>query len=88
MTAGSGVDQLGIDPHLIAYPANTAMNEETNIEPVCHMADVQGLAFVDERGITGDDQEIGAFRQAGDQIIGHAIGKIFLFEIDAQIVKR
>jgi hypothetical protein len=46
---------------------------------------VDGLAFVDERRIPGDDEEPAQLGQRRDDVLADAVGKILLFRFAAHV---
>jgi hypothetical protein len=52
------------------------------------LLDIDGLAFVGKGGVSRDDEKRFGSRQSGNNVLDHAVGKIFLFRIDAHVVER
>ena len=88
MSAGGRLDELRIDSHSLSHPAYASVENEAHIKSLGCLANVERLVFVNESRVAGDDQEIGVFRQPGDQIVGHAIGEVVLVAVAAQVVER
>ena len=87
MRIGLSVDQLGVDPHLVAQAANAAFQHITHTELAADLPGVDPLVLKSESGIARDDDHIGEPRQIGRQILGDPIREILLFGIVAEICK-
>src|SRR6266404_4808572 len=48
---------------------------------------IDGLPFVGEARIAGDDEEPADAGEGGDDLLDHAVGEIFLFGVTAQILE-
>src|SRR5262249_16297396 len=48
---------------------------------------VNGATLVDEAGVSGDDKKRLAARQHRDDVLGDAIGKVFLFRVAGHILE-
>jgi hypothetical protein len=88
MAAGHGIDQLGIDPHLIAGAPHAALQHVADAELLGDLLDLHGRSFVSEHRVPCDDEQTGILGQIGDQIVRHSIHEIFLCGIAVQIVER
>ena len=53
-----------------------------------HLANVLRSVLVNEGGVAGNDEKIRVFGQLGDQIVGHAVGEVFLLRVSTQVVER
>ena len=86
--AGRGVDQLGGDAHAIAALAHAALQHVTHAEFARDALYVDRLALVGERRIARDDEEPAQLRQTGDDVLGNAVGEIFLLRVAAHVGER
>jgi hypothetical protein len=75
MRAGLGINQLGIDPDLIARTPYAPFQHIAHTEFVTDLLRIDRLVFVGERGIAGDHEHAGNPRQVSRQIIGDASAK-------------
>jgi hypothetical protein len=57
MCATLGIDELGVDPDLVAVALNAALQHIVDTEILPHLAHVDGLALVDHGRIAGDEGE-------------------------------
>src|SRR6185437_13892558 len=87
MRAAPGVDELARYAHAIARFAHAAFEHVANTELRADPFHVDRLAFVGEARIARDDVQFGQFRQAGDDVVGDAVGKIFLLRVAAHIAE-
>ena len=88
MSAGHRVDQLGADAQPLAGPAHAAFEHIANAELACDLPDIDGAALVDKGRVARDDEQPPDAGQAGDQVLGYAVGEIVLIGIAAHVVKR
>ena len=88
MSAGLRVDQLGCDPHAAGRFAHAAFEHVAHAELMADLLDVYGSALVGKGRISRDDKKPFESRKPGDDILDHAIGKIFLLGIAAHILER
>ena len=57
MAAGRDIVELSGDAHLVAALADTAFDHVPGAEFLSHLLDMDGLALVDERRVTRDDEK-------------------------------
>jgi len=77
--AGQSVDQLGRNAHPVAVSPHTAFEHVLNPQFFAHLLDLDRLAFVSERGVAGDHEEIRYLREGGDDLLRDAVTKELLF---------
>ena len=85
VAAGGCVDELGGDPDPAAGLAHAPFEHMAHAEALADLADVDVLALERESRIAGDDEELRELRQRGDDVLGNAVGEIFLFGIPAHV---
>src|SRR5271154_7346265 len=88
VAAGGDVVELGGDAYAIAALSHAALDEVTDAEFGCDLLHVRGLALIDERRISRDNEEPAQLRQCGDDVLTDAIGKILLFQVAAHVCER
>jgi hypothetical protein len=88
MRAGASVDQLLGDPHPVPGCANRPFEHIANAELAPDLLHIDGLPFVGEARIAGDDEEPADTGERRDDLLDHAVGKIFLLGIAAHIGER
>jgi hypothetical protein len=86
--AGRRVDQLSGETKPIAAAPYTAFDHVANTEFPPDAPDIDGCAFVSERGITRDYEQPTAARQRCDDVLGHTVGEVFLFRVSAHVGER
>jgi len=79
------IDQLRGDALASASLAHRAFEHITHAELASDLLHVDCLALVREARIAGDDEEPADARERGDDLIDHAVGKIFLLRVTAHI---
>src|SRR5262245_6677833 len=85
MSAGAAVYQLCGYPQPLAGTPQAALKHVADAEILGHLPDVNSTYFVDERRISGDHCETGEAAKRSDDVINHAIGKVVLLRIAAEI---
>ena len=88
MRAGLRFDQLRGDAQAIARLAHAAFQHIAHAEFAPDLPDVDGPALVDEARIARDHEQPFDPRQAGDDVLDHAVGEIFLLRIAAHVLER
>src|SRR5215469_1733578 len=88
MRAGGRVDQLTGDAYPAAGFAHRAFEHRTDAQLAADLLHVDGLAFVGEARIAGDDEEPAYAAERRHDLLAHAVDKIFLLGIPAYIAKR
>ncbi len=73
-----GVDELRVYPNLIAGAPHAPFEHITDAELTADLLRVERFAFIGKSGIAGDHKAAGNTREIGGQIVGNAVGKIFL----------
>jgi hypothetical protein len=87
MIAVGGVDQLARDTNAIVGFAHAALEDVPHAQLGGHVAHVDGLALVGERGVAGDDEEPSLSGETRDDVFGETIRKIFLVRIAAHVLE-
>ena len=88
MAAVQRVDQLGGDAHPVAALAHAAFQHILHAELLGHLAHVGRRALVGKARIAGDHKEPVEPRQRGDDVLGDAVGEIFLLGIARHVLER
>src|SRR5260370_40811829 len=83
--AGIGLDQLRGDPNSPARFAHAALEDVPYAQLLPDLLDIDGLAPVDKGRIAGDHREGAPAGEHRNDILGYAVGKIFLLRIAAKI---
>src|SRR5262245_47361177 len=87
MSAGDGVGELHKDADPVASATNATLQNVAYAEFSSDLAYVYRLAPVLERGIAGDDEQLGEPRQLGDDIVGNAAAEIVLALVAIEVVE-
>ena len=87
MVAGLAVDQLRGDAKPIACFADASFEHVAHAQLPGHLPDVWRSSFVLKRRIAGDYKKRTDAGQAGDNVPGNAVGKVFLVRIARQVVE-
>ena len=82
------LDQLRGYPHPIAGPAHAAFKHVADPQVTPDIGDADRAALVDEGGIARDHDQLREAGQRGEDVLGKAVGEIFLLGIAAQIGER
>ena len=85
MGAAPGVDELGVDPHLIAARLNRAFQHIAHAQILADRLGVDRLALVGKGGVARDDEAVADARESGGQFIGERVGEVVLRRIAAEI---
>ena len=85
MCSCRSVDQLPGNADSIASFAHTAFEHIANAKFTPDLLYVDGLAFVSKAGVSRDDEKRLGPRQAGNDVLDHAVGEIVLLRIGAQV---
>ena len=88
MRGGAALDKLPGDAQPVCGLANAAFQHVADAEFRGDLADVDRLALVGERGISGDDEQAGDLRQAGNQVFDEPVSEIFLLWVAAHVGER
>src|SRR6476660_5012997 len=81
MSARRGVDELPSDPHATTRLAHAAFEHVTDTQITSNLLDVDSLAFVGERRVTGDDEQRPKSGQSCYDVLHHPVGKKLLLGI-------
>src|SRR4051812_9656482 len=87
MGSSRRVDKLPRNPHAAACLANTAFEDIAHPKLSPHLLHVYCLPLVGEAPIAGDDEEPAHARQRGDNLLDHAIRKVLLVTVPAQVLE-
>ena len=88
MIAGFGVDQLYIDPEPVAAALYRALQRVADVQFAADPLHIDRFALEGECGVARDNERAGDARQVRGQAFGHAIDKIVLLGIAANIRER
>ncbi len=88
MTARRGLYQLAGNANAIARFPDASFQHIAHAQFASDPLDVDGLAFVGEARIAGDDEQGLEARQRGDDVINHAVREILLLRIAAHVLER
>ena len=88
MAAGRRVDQLRGQADASAGFADAAFQNVADTQFAAGLNHIDMTALINKGRVAGDHEHPAEFRQRGDQILGHAVGEIFLLGIAAQIGER
>src|SRR6516225_5359185 len=88
MRSGVRVDQLSGDADPIAALAHRAFEHVADTQFATDPLHVDVLALVGEARIAGGYKQPADAGEGGDDLLDHAVGKIFLLRVAAQIVER
>src|SRR5271165_951369 len=88
MRAGFGIDQLDVDPDLIAGSLDAPFENIANAQFAADLLGVDRLALVGESGVAGDHDAALDACDVGRQILGDAVREILLLRIVAEIGER
>ena len=76
------------DAQAVARLAHAPFQNIAHAEFAPDLPDIDGLALVGEARIAGDHEQPFDPRQAGDDVLDHAVGEIFLLRIAAHVLER
>src|SRR5262249_39768632 len=80
-------DQLSGDAYTTAGFAHRAFEHIADAQFAADLLHIDGLAFVREARVAGDNEEPADAGECGDDLLDHAVGEILLLRISAQIGK-
>ncbi len=83
-----GIDQLRGNAHTITALAHAALQHVAHAQFAGDALNVDRLALVGERRIARDDEEPAQLRQTSDDVLGNAVGEIFLLGVATHIGER
>src|SRR4030095_6337613 len=83
MGAGHRVNELSAYSRPAACGLHTALQQITHTKLAADLLDVDCLALVGERGVSGDHEQRLAPRQGGDDVFDQAVYKILLLRLAA-----
>ena len=85
LQAGRGVAQLGPDPEVLPRAPDAAVEHVAHAEVAADLLRVDRLAAVGERRGAGRDEQPPQAREAGDDVLGEALGEILLAGVLAEV---
>src|SRR5580704_17216728 len=88
MVAGIGSDQLRRHPHPAAGFAHASFEDIAYAQLFSDLLYVDRLAFVGKGRVTGNHREGAPAGEKRNNVLGYAIGKVFLLRVVAEIRKR
>src|SRR5262245_11379805 len=88
MRTGSSLDKLSSDADLAPCLPDTAFEHITYAQLPPDLLDVYGLALVGETRIASDYEQRLETRECCDDVLHHAVGKVFLLRIAAHVLER
>src|SRR5262249_1092707 len=88
MRSGFGLDQLRGDPDAARGLTHRAFKHIPHAQFAADLLYVDGLAFVGEARIAGDDKEPADAGERRDDLLDHPVGEVFLFRVAAHILER
>ncbi len=88
MRPGRGLDQLRRDAHPVARLAHASFQDIAHAELTPDLSHIDGSALVGEARIARDHEQPFDPRQAGDDVLDHAVGEILLLRIAAHVLER
>ena len=88
MRACRRVDQLTGDAYVVAGLSDRTFKHVAHVKFPRHLLRIDVLALVGIARIARDDEQPGAARDRGDDLFDHAVGKIFLLGVAADVLKR
>jgi hypothetical protein len=86
--SGGSVNELPRDPYTICQLAHASFEYVTHTQLTADMLHVDGSALVGESRIPRDDEKPSDTREAGNDVVDHAIAEIFLLWVAAHVLKR
>src|SRR5215472_4922990 len=88
MSTGVGLYQLRGDAHAVPALAHRAFEDVADPELAPYLLHIDSSSLVSEAGIAGDNKEPADTAEGSDDLLDHAVGKIFLLRIAAQVLER
>src|SRR4051794_12504224 len=85
VVAGLGLDELRGDADTASRLPHTALDDVLDAELAPHVLNHRRLVLVVERGVSSDDKERAEARQLRCDVLGYAIGEIFLLRITRHV---
>src|SRR5271165_2013362 len=82
------IDQLCVDPDLVARPLDASFEDIANAQLVANLLGLGRLVAVAERGIAGNYKHVSDPRQIGRQVLGDRVGEILLVRVAVQVGER
>src|SRR5262249_13887850 len=85
MCPGCCVDKLPCNADPIGRFPDTAFEQVAHAQLTAHLPNVDGLALVSEARIARDYKQPPDTRQSSNDVLDHAVSKVFLLGIAAQV---
>jgi hypothetical protein len=86
--AAFGVDELGIDPHLIAGGLHRAFQQIAHAQLSAEDFGVDRFSLVGEGRAVRDHEAVAEARDSGGQLVGQGIGEVILRRIARKVSER
>src|SRR5262245_8048190 len=87
MDAGHRVNELHRYANSTSAAANASLQDVVHAKLASDLAYVDRLSLVLQRGVVGDDEQLGETRQLRNDVLGNAVRKIVLFSVAAGVVQ-
>lgn len=87
MRAAAAIDELRRYPELLSRAPDAPFEDITDAEFFGHLPHVDAAPLVGECGVAGDDREASEAAERRDDVVHHAIRKIRLLDVAAEIGK-
>src|SRR5438477_7324794 len=88
MRACNRIDQLPCDANFPRRLTHGPLKDITDAKPASDLLDIDGFAFERKARIAGDHEQPFEPRERGDDLLDHAVRKIFLLGVAAHILER
>src|SRR5215471_471917 len=88
MGIGSRVNQLHIDPDLVSCFLHATLKNIRYAKLLCDLREIAGFALILLRGSARNYFQVSDASKARQDLLMHAIGKIGLIRVSAEILKR
>ena len=82
------IDELRVYANLLARSTHAPFQEVTHAELAADALCIDRLSLIGEGGATGDYEAPLDAREVGRQVLGNAVGEIFLLRVVAEIGER
>src|SRR5260370_42128886 len=84
----SRLNQLSSYANPAASATHATFEHVTNAQFASDLLDIDGLAFVGKRGISGYDEERLKLRQTGNDVFDDSVREVFLLGIATHVLER
>ena len=83
--AAAGVDELGVDPHLIAARLNRAFENIPHPQFLADRLGVDGLALEGHGRVARDHEGVAHARETGGQFVGQGVDEVILLRVAREV---